>query len=92
MTTVRVHVIVRGRVQGVWFRESTRRRAVELGIEGWVRNRSDGSVEAEFIGEPEAVADALRFVETGPEFARVDLVEASPPSRARRGDGNFLIR
>jgi len=74
----RIHVIVRGRVQGVWFRESTRRRALELGVAGWVRNRSDGSVEAVFAGDAEAVDLARRFVEVGPEHARVDSVEVSP--------------
>jgi acylphosphatase len=71
---VRAHVIVTGRVQGVWFRESTRRRANELGLSGWVRNLPDGRVEAEFEGPELAVRAALRFVEVGPEHARVDAV------------------
>ena len=57
---------------------STRRRAIELRVTGWVRNRSDGSVEAVFTGEASAVERALRFVEVGPEHARVDSVETSP--------------
>ena len=94
--TVRAHVIVRGRVQGVWFRESTRRRAIEVGVAGWVRNCTDGSVEAEFIGSPDAVASALRFVEHGPEFARVDSVETNPledvDTDVLVGSGQFLVR
>ena len=74
--TVRVHVIVRGRVQGVFFRASTRSRALELGLAGWVRNRPDGSVEAVFEGPPEAVEAMTAFCREGPECARVDHVEA----------------
>jgi len=71
---VRKRVLVSGRVQGVWFRESTRRQAVELGLTGWVRNLPDGRVEAEFEGTPDAVAQALDFVRVGPKFAQVDEV------------------
>ena len=53
---VRRRVVVHGRVQGVWFRESARRRAEELGVAGWVRNTSEGTVEAELEGEAENVA------------------------------------
>jgi acylphosphatase len=74
---VRTRVVVSGRVQGVWFRESTRRRAEELGLEGWVRNLPDGRVEAELEGEEGAVLSALEFVKEGPEHARVDACEAS---------------
>lgn len=75
MTKMRARVLVSGRVQGVWFRASTRRRAEELGVSGWVRNLPDGRVEAEFVGEEQAVRDALSFVAVGPEHARVDRVE-----------------
>ena len=75
MTLTRAHVVVRGRVQGVWFRASTRRLAQELGLHGWVRNRADGSVEAVFEGPTGAVDLALAFVRRGPENARVDDVE-----------------
>ena len=50
MTTIRVHVVVHGRVQGVWFRDSCRREALERDVAGWVANRFDGSVEAVFEG------------------------------------------
>jgi acylphosphatase len=69
------HGFVRGRVQGVWFRESTRKRAVELGLSGFVRNIPDGRVEAQFIGPLDAVMSALSFVEQGPPHARVDEVQ-----------------
>ena len=61
-----------GRVQGVWFRESTRRRAEELGVTGWVRNLPDGRVEACFEGATAAVEAAMAFVRRGPPLARVD--------------------
>ena len=67
-----------GRVQGVWFRESTRQRASELGLDGWVQNRPDGSVEVLFEGDPAAVEQALAFVAEGPSAARVDAVRAGP--------------
>ena len=75
MKRVRTRVIVSGRVQGVWFRESTRRRASKLGLSGWVRNLPDGRVEAEFDGDAEAVEAALGFVAEGPPHARVDSVD-----------------
>ena len=55
MKNVRVHLIVEGRVQGVWFRESTRIRAAEIGIKGWVKNRSDGTVEIVAEGSEENI-------------------------------------
>ncbi len=75
MRRVRTRVVVAGRVQGVWFRESTRRCAEELGLQGWVRNLPDGRVEAESEGEAAAVRAALDFVGRGPELARVDALE-----------------
>jgi len=74
---LRVHVFVSGRVQGVWFRESTRKMATQLGVAGWVRNLPDGRVEAVFEGPPEAVRDAVEFVHVGPPRAMVDRVESS---------------
>ena len=74
--------VVRGRVQGVFFRDSVRRRAVALGVKGWVRNRSDGAVEAVFEGAPQAVEQMLDFVRRGPGRAEVDDVEVfdEPPA------------
>ncbi len=93
---VRAHGFVSGRVQGVWFRESTRRRAVELGVGGWVRNLPDGRVEAEFVGPANTVRAACTFVATGPPHARVDSVEGFEiePVESATGPGadRFLIR
>lgn len=71
----RRRVIVRGRVQGVFFRGSTEERARAAGVHGWVRNRPDGSVEAVFEGEPEAVEGLVRFCREGPRLAAVAGVE-----------------
>ena len=79
----RVRVQVRGRVQGVAFRASTRAEARRLGVSGWVRNRSDGSVEAVFEGEAGAVAAAVAWCRHGPAWARVDGLDeqAEAPER-----------
>lgn len=77
MTAVRARVLVRGRVQGVGFRESTRRRADELGLTGWVRNLRDGRVEALLEGERDAVERGLEFVRHGPRFAEVEQVDVA---------------
>lgn len=71
----RTRVIVDGVVQGVYFRDTTRRTAIALGVAGWVRNLSDGRVEAVFEGAPDAVEQALRWVEHGPERAIVTGTE-----------------
>ena len=72
---VRRRVVVHGIVQGVWFRDSTRRDARENGVAGWVRNRPDGTVEAVFEGAPKAVAQAVEFCRTGPPRALVTRFE-----------------
>jgi acylphosphatase len=78
---IRRRAIVHGRVQGVFFRDSTRERANAHGVAGWVSNRSDGAVEAVLEGPPDAVQRVLRFLETGPPNASVDHVDVSeePP-------------
>jgi acylphosphatase len=87
---VRARVIVRGRVQGVWFRESCRSQAVALGLGGWVRNRSDGTVEAVFEGPEPAVERAVDWCRHGPDHARVDGIDVrrEPPT----GEPNFHVR
>ena len=73
--------MVHGHVQGVFFRDTTRRRAAERGVAGWVRNSPDGSVEAAFEGEPDAVESLVRFAHDGPRGAlveRVDVIEEEP--------------
>ena len=67
-----VHVLVSGRVQGVWYRGSTEERARALGLRGWVRNLRDGRVEAVIRGAPEAVEDMLEWMRQGPPAARVE--------------------
>ena len=68
---VQRRVIVSGRVQGVFFRQTTRERARELGLVGWVRNRLDGRLEAVFQGPPEAVEQMLEWCRHGPPLAEV---------------------
>ena len=78
---IRRRVVIHGHVQGVFFRDSTRRLAEREGVAGWVRNRGDGSVEAVFEGEPEAVERLVRFAREGPRGAQVehaDVAEEGP--------------
>ena len=70
-----VHVTVRGRVQGVGFRAFVEQHALSRGIEGWVRNRRDGTVEAVFAGEAAAVDAMVAACKTGPRDSRVDDIE-----------------
>jgi acylphosphatase len=70
-----LHLRIHGRVQGVWFRESMRREAEQLGVAGWVRNTPDGSVEAVVQGMDEAVDALIAWSRSGPPQARVDRVE-----------------
>jgi acylphosphatase len=78
--TIRRHVIMRGDVQGVFFRESTRRKAAEAGVAGWVTNRPDGSVEAVFEGAPDAVELLVEFAREGPTAASVDSIDVEEQS------------
>lgn len=73
----RAHVIVSGRVQGVFFRAALKREAEDLGVKGWVRNLEDGSVEAVFEGEEDLVKMLVDYCRRGPPGARVSKVEAS---------------
>jgi acylphosphatase len=72
---MRKRVVVHGRVQGVFFRDSTRQRAEAAGVTGWVANRPDGTVEAVFEGNDEAVEWLVRWMHDGPRGADVDRVE-----------------
>lgn len=72
---IRRRVTVHGRVQGVFFRDSLRRRADSHSVAGWACNRSDGAVEAVFEGRPEDVQRLLEFAETGPRQAEVENVD-----------------
>jgi acylphosphatase len=72
---IRRRVVVHGRVQGVFFRDTTRRLAQQHGVAGWVANRWDGAVEALFEGEEEAVERLVRFCHEGPRGAQVEAVD-----------------
>jgi acylphosphatase len=87
---VRRRIVVRGRVQGVFFRDSMRERAHAHGVAGWVCNRSDGAVEAVLEGPREAVERVLRFAETGPP--RAEVIEAQISEEEPKGLRGFQIR
>lgn len=85
-----VRVVVRGRVQGVGFREATVRRARALGVLGWVRNREDGAAELHAEGPPAAVEALIAFLHEGPRAAQVSDVQVE---RVRvEGHEQFAIR
>jgi acylphosphatase len=69
------HVVVRGKVQGIGFRVWTERRALACGLEGWVRNRRDGSVEAVFAGPPAGVAAMIAQLRQGAPLAKVERID-----------------
>lgn len=75
--TIRHRVMVHGFVQGVYFRDSVRRRAAAAHVSGWVRNNRNGTVEAVFEGEPEAVEQLVAFCREGPRGARVGRVDVT---------------
>ena len=77
-----LHLVIHGRVQGVFFRDSMRREAHRRGIAGWVRNRSDDTVEAVVHGESAAVDAMVRWAQRGPELAQVERVEINPDEGA----------
>ena len=90
MSRRRVHVIVRGRVQGVYFREFTRRQAEALGLNGWVRNLPDRTVEAVVEGEAGSVEAMLAWLHTGSPQSTVTAVESM--EEAARDEQGFVIR
>jgi len=73
----RVHAVVSGRVQGVFFRDHTRRWAASLGLKGWVKNLPDGRVEAVIEGEEDKIKDLLARISQGPPMASVTDVDTS---------------
>lgn len=85
MSLKRIHLVIRGRVQGVYFRASAVREAKRLGLTGWVRNRPDGAVELVAEGEEDQVKDFLAWAQHGPSTARVDKVD----TRWRSYTGEF---
>jgi acylphosphatase len=87
---VRVRVVVSGRVQGVWYRESCRREAETAGVAGWVRNTWDGKVEAALEGTTDAVDRVLAWMRIGPPRAHVTAVEVD--TQEPIGENRFAVR
>ena len=87
---IRRRVIVHGRVQGVFFRDTTRRMAESRGVSGWAGNRPDGAVEAVFEGEPDPVESMIEFCREGPGRAEVERVEVT--EEQPEGLSGFAIR
>ncbi len=86
---IRRRVVVSGRVQGVFFRDSVRRMAESRGVSGWVRNNPDGTVEAAFEGEGDAVAALVEFCRDGPRGAVVE--QLGETEEEPRGETGFRI-
>lgn len=86
---MRARVVVSGRVQGVWFRESCRHEAGRLGVAGWVRNNRDGTVEAVFEGSQEAVDEMVGWCRIGPPRAVVERIDAD--FQEPRGEPGFRV-
>jgi len=86
----RAHVIVHGKVQGVWFRAHTKGTADRMGVAGWVRNLPDGSVEAVFEGEDGRVEEMIEWCHHGPPLANVTRVDVR--YEKPRGERDFIIR
>ena len=87
---IRRRVVVHGRVQGVFFRDTARRMAQSRGLGGWVRNTPEGTVEAVFEGEPEAVESMVAWCGEGPRGALVERVEVT--AEEPEGLTEFRIR
>ncbi len=87
---IRRRVVVHGRVQGVFFRDTIRGHAERRGVSGWVRNNADGTVEAVLEGEPDAVERLVELCREGPHGAVVDRVEVHEESA--EGLAGFAIR
>ena len=90
MSLQRRRVVVTGRVQNVWYRDSCRTEALARSVTGWVRNRSAGSVEAVFEGSPEALDQMISWCRVGPPRARVDNVEVT--TEPVQNEIGFLVR
>jgi acylphosphatase len=85
-------VVIEGCVQGVGYREFTRRAALRLSVSGWVRNRSDGAVEALICGPPVAVEALVAEMRKGPRFALVESLSVIERDETDGGDSTFIIR
>ncbi|RLC38372.1 acylphosphatase [Candidatus Falkowbacteria bacterium] len=86
-----IKIKIFGRVQGVWFRESTKKKARELGVAGWVKNEPDGSVHAEAEGEEDKIEEFMKWCHEGSELSKVERVEVEE-SKDLKGYKNFKVR
>ena len=85
---IRAHIFVSGRVQGVWFRQKTKQKAEKLGVFGWVKNLSDGRVEAVFEGNKQQVEQMVIWARKGPFWAKVNDIDIS--WEKYKGEFNFF--
>jgi acylphosphatase len=90
VSEARARVVIHGRVQGVFFRAETRDRARSLGLDGWVRNTGDGSVEAVFEGDRDRIESMLVWCRRGPALAQVDSVDVD--WQTPTGERGFAVR
>jgi len=86
-----VHVVISGRVQGVWFRATTKEKAEQLGLSGWVRNTPDGCVEAVFEGEETLVNEMIEWCHRGPPLSKVENVEVKKQD-STNGFDSFSVK
>ena len=94
MVWVCKQVFVSGKVQGVFYRDSTRQQADVLKLRGAVRNLRDGRVEVQVAGDEESVASLIKWLKTGPKFAKVsniEVIDMPPESIARFHDSRFEV-
>ena len=80
MSQVTLHLVIHGRVQGVFFRESMRQQAVQLNVNGWAHNQADGTVEAVVQGSAESVSKLLEWAQRGPPLAKVMRIDQDATS------------
>ncbi len=88
----RVRILVSGKVQGVFFRKSTKNKAQELDITGWVRNLDDGRVEAVFEGEKEKVEKMVEWARKGPDYAEIKDIKITPEEYTGEFSGFTVLR
>jgi acylphosphatase len=89
--SVQIRIVVRGRVQGVYFRASLQQKARQHGVQGWVRNLPDGNVEAVLSGARDAIDAVVAWAHHGPRGARVEAVDVTPDSSPLVG-ADFAIQ
>jgi acylphosphatase len=82
--TLQVHVVISGRVQGVWYRASTKQKAEELGLTGWVKNTKEGNVEAVFEGQEPVIDEMIAWCRKGPPLAHVSDVRIVEKRKANQ--------